>query len=352
MVVPLVFIVAIKHLTVVSSLAVAAGIYLFFRGLSLLARKRRQNAPACKIASALPGLVEVNGVATGPNTISAPITGQPCYLYRTTVWQQRKAAASQEWEKLADETLHMPFFLDDATGQLLIEPLGAELDLQSEFHKEYDSSLFLEQKKVPQSVSLFLARHGVAPVRRFRIEECCIRPETIVFVAGTVTENPGIEVRPVSHRTEGTPQLRRTDAPEVIRLSVSAEPRTGDAMTQQSKIAAALVKAGIQSPNAWDAAGVPRPETSLRGDTEAREPSELLANGKREIQRPEPQSKPRLTPAFVLMKGSEDATFLISWRSRRELGKAYVWQSALMLCGGTVLTLAGLYVLLLKMPLL
>jgi hypothetical protein len=230
--------------------------------------------------------------------------------------------------------------------------MGAELDLQSEFHKEYDSSLFLEQKKVPQSVSLFLARHGVAPARRTRIEECCIRPEAIVFIAGTVIENPGIEVHPVSHRTEGTPQPRRTDAPEVIRLSVSTEPRTADAMTQQSKIAAALVKAGIQNPNAWDAAGALRPETSLPGDTEACEPSGPLVNGKREIQPPEPQSEPRLTPALVLMKGSEDAPFLISWRSRRELGRAYAWQSAVMLCGGTVLTLAGLYVFLLKMHLL
>ena len=198
--VPLAFMVAIKYLTVVSWLAVAAGIYFFFRGLSSLAGKRRQNATVSKIASVLPGLVEVNGVATGPTTISAPITGQPCYLYRTTVWQQRRAA-SQEWEKVADETLHVPFFLDDGTGQLLIEPLGADLDLQSEFHKEYDSSLFLDRTKIPQSVSLFFARHGIAPARRIRVEECCIRPETIVFVAGTVTENPGIEARPVSRRT-------------------------------------------------------------------------------------------------------------------------------------------------------
>jgi len=351
LIVRLASIVPIEHLTVVFSLAVAAGIYFFSCGLRLLARKRQQNATASKIADALPGLVEVSGIATGPNTISAPITGQPCYLYRTAVWQQRKAA-SQEWEKLADETLHVPFFLDDLTGQLPIDPLGADLDLHSEFHKEYDSSLFLEQKKVPQPVSLFLARHEVTPARRIRIEECCIRPETIVFIAGTVTENPGIEVRAVSHGTEGTPQPRHTDAPEVIRLSVSTESLTADAMTQQSKIAAALVKAGIQKPNAWDAPGVRCPETRFRGDTEAREPAEFLPNGKREIQRPEPQSEPRLTPVLVLMKGSEDAPFLISWHSRRELGRAYVWQSAVMFCGGTVLILAGLYLLLLKMHLL
>jgi E3 ubiquitin ligase len=346
LIVPLALIVPIKPLTVVFVLAVVAGIYFFFCGLSLLSRKRRQSAPACKIASAVPGLVEVNGVATGPNTISAPITGQSCYLYRTTIWQQRRAA-SPEWEKVADETLHVPFLLDDATGQLLIEPLGAELDLQSEFHKEYDSALFLERKKMPESVRLFLARHEVTAARRIRIEECCIRPETIVFVAGTVAENPGIELRPVSRRTDGAQQLRRADAPEVIRLSVTAEPVPADAMTQQSKIAAALVKAGIQKPNAWDAAGVPCPEASLGVHTEAREFREVLANGKREPQGTEPQSATPRTPALVLMKGAEDALFQISWRSRREIGRAYVWQSAVMLCGGTVLMLAGLYALLL-----
>jgi hypothetical protein len=52
------------------------------------------------------------------------------------------------------------------------------------------------------------------------------------------------------------------------------------------------------------------------------------------------------------MKNPEDTPFLISWRSQRELGRAYVWQSTVMLCGGAILTLAGLCVLLLKMHLL
>lgn len=347
LIVPLAFNIPIKHLTALGSLAIIAGAYFVFRGLRLLARKHWQNAPASRIATALPGLVEVNGIATGPNTISAPITGQPCYLYRATVWQQRKAA-SHKWEKIAEETLHVPFFLDDSTGQLLIEPLGADLDLQSEFHKEYDRVAFLEPNKVPTPVSAFLARHRlVPPPHRIRIEECCIRPESMVFIVGSVTENPGIEVRPVSRRTP-----RSTDGPEVIRLSVSTEPLTADAMTQQSKIAAALVKAGIRNPDAWAVAGVHYPEAGPEGDTEADKASGLLANGSRETNSPEPVAEARLTPALVLMKGPEDAPFLISWRSQRELGKAYLWQAMVMLGGGTILTLATLYLLLLKMHLL
>lgn len=169
----------------------------------------------------------------------------------------------------------------------------------------------------------------------------------MVFIVGSVTENPGIEVRPVSRRTP-----RSTDGPEVIRLSVSTEPLTADAMTQQSKIAAALVKAGIRNPDAWAVAGVHYPEAGPEGDTEADKASGLLANGSRETKSPEPEAEARLTPALVLMKGPEDAPFLISWRSQRELGKAYLWQAMVMLGGGTILTLATLYLLLLKIHLL
>lgn len=323
-------IVSIKHPAVFCTLAIAIGVYLVFRGLSFPAQKRRQKAPACKIATVLPGLVEVNGFASGPSTISAPVTGQACYLYRSTAWQQRKAPG-HEWEKIAEETLHLPFFLEDSTGQLLIEPLGAELDLQSEFHKEYDPAAFREPNNVPPAVSVFLAHHGVVtPARRIRIEECCIRSESAVFIAGTVTENPGVEVRAIAHQT-----LPRTDAREVIRLSVGTEPLTMDAMTQQSKIAAALVKAGIRNPNAWAAAGLDYPATSRESDTETK-----LS---------EPDAQSHRAPSLVLMKGPEDAPFLISWRSQRELGRAYLWQTAVMVAGGSVLTLAGVCALLMQL---
>jgi E3 Ubiquitin ligase len=345
LIVALAFILPIKPLTV-SWFEVAAGIYFFSRGVNLL-RQKRQNTTVSKIGNLLPGLRRVNGVAAGPDTISAPITGQPCYLYRTTVWQQR-TAASQEWEKVAEETMHVPFFLNDSTGEVLIEPRCADLDLRSEFHRECDPLLLLGQNGVPESVSLFLTQHAITPARRIRIEECCIRPESFLFVAGTVAEHPGIAVMPLSRGPEDALEPGPSDTPEVIRLSLSSEPRASDGMTQQAKIAAALVKAGIQRLNAWDAAPVPCPEDSLRGNREARE---LLENGKREMQRPEPQSESHLGPVLVLMKGSAGSPFLISWRSRRELGRSHVWQSALLLCGGTVLSLAGLYSLLLTVGL-
>jgi len=45
--------------------------------------------------------------------------------------------------------------------------------------------------------------------------------------------------------------------PSVINLSTDAGPTNSAEMTQQQRIAAALVKAGISNPAAWAAAGIP-----------------------------------------------------------------------------------------------
>ena len=65
-----------------------SGIYLFRRGFLMLQHKRLiRNTPFSKIRSASMGLVEVSGMARGPQTIRAGITGEPCYYYRARAWQ-------------------------------------------------------------------------------------------------------------------------------------------------------------------------------------------------------------------------------------------------------------------------
>ncbi len=48
----------------------------------------------------------------------------------------------------------------------------------------------------------------------------------------------------------------------------------------------------------------------------------------------------------MLMKGENNSTFLISWRSQRELVRTLAWKSAAMIWCGAGLTLLGIYVLL------
>ena len=381
----------INHLTILSLIAIAGGLYFFSLGFQLLARKRLLlTTPSSKVRSAALGLVEVNGMAAGPHTMPAPITGKSCFLYHTTAWQQR-ADKKQEWEKIADETLHLPFFVDDGTGQLLIEPLGADLDLRRDFREEYASSFFSStffsnEANVPPRVSVFLSRHGIVPARRLRIEERLIKPEDALFIAGTLTENPGVEMRPFSPRDvrmEARMDDARADKPhnsaparfaeqvpaqQVIKLHSGADPSTTQEMSQQAKIAAALTRAGITKPEAWFAAGVPyqsvaveenAPPAPLSAPGEDRlnedRPNEDRPNEDRLRQNRDDQPQPsgfNLTPPVVLMKGANNPTFVISFRSQKEFISALAWKSAAMVWGGAAITLLGLYMLLAQMELL
>ena len=98
-------------------------------------------------------------------------------------------------------------------------------------------------------------------------------------------------------------------------------------MNQQQKIAAALLKAGIASPQAWAAAGV-----SATG---------LATPGGAQVLTDQAGFEPH--PPVVLMKGINNKTFLISWRSQQEVARSLGWKCALMIWGGPALALLSLY---------
>ena len=345
MIIPLAIFFPISELAIISLIGIAGGLYLFFRGFRLLARKRLLlNTPTSKIRSAAMGLVEVSGLATGPYTLPAPITGKACYLYRTTAWQQRESGKNHDWVKVAEETLHVPFFLDDGTGKLLVEPHGAEFDLHRDFREEYGASMFSTRDLVPLEVSNFLERHGVTPSRHIRIEECAIKPKNALFIVGTLAENPGFTRRsfPVSaHDTNRTRPASDSDTPVTKVGSDGAAPATTAEMTQQAKIAAALNKAGIQKPEAWTAAGVPYRAVAVQQTPQI---TQISVNGNNPGAT---QAHPDfdLTPPVLLMKGENNPAFLISWRSQQEFVRSLAWKSAAMVWGGGALAVLGTYVL-------
>jgi hypothetical protein len=342
------------------------GAYLFYRGFKMLQRKRLiQNTPSSKVRSAAMGLVEITGLATGPYTMPAPITGLPCYYYRTMAWRWERRGKSSEWVKVADESRNLPFYLDDSTGRVLVDPNGAEMDIHRDFHEEYNS-LFSSTLEVSAPVCGFLARHAVSIDNKIKIEEYCIKPKNALFILGTLAENPGIAVNASPRRTTpaGTHTLslnlqsalsaaaagsdspiagvgftrnltlaiskNESAAEEVIRLSPQAPTNSAD-MTAQGKIAAAMMKAGIVNPAAWEAAGLKLPGAQS---------ATISAATLEEFD---------LNPKTVLMKGTHDPAFFISWHSQKDVVRALAWKSALMIWGGPLLTLACVYILALEL---
>src|SRR5258708_17169844 len=261
------------NLLALPAAGIILGSYWFYKGFRLLQRKRLiQNTPASKIRSASMGLVEISGLSTGPYGLTQPFKQVESYSCRSTAWQLKQQGKNTQWVKVAEETLHVPFYLDDNTAKVLIDPRGAEMDLHCDLSEQYHRSVLFTGPEMPGSVAEFLIRHGVDPDQRIKVEEYCIKPKNFLFVLGTLSQNPGLDasIPPAWAGTPGqrlTPSIRSNPVPpntteslqQVIRLSGPGNGSNSIAateMTQQQKIAAALVKAGISNPAAWSALGM------------------------------------------------------------------------------------------------
>ena len=386
----------------------AAGIYLFFRGFYLLQRRHLiLDTAFSKIRSAAMGMVEVSGLAVGPYTMVAPITGRPCYYYRTVAWEWKREGKNNQWVKVAGECMHLPFFLDDNTGRVLVDPRGAELDLHRDFQEEFNTSFF-SRNETPAGVDSFLARHGVATCNKIKVEECCIKPKNALFILGTLGDNPGIEVKgdavpdpdalnqvsarrfslssalPVPrfslsggsslsfssgasfYRSSSsnsfdndlntfaarTPASQSSAAlPQGMGLSPGAESPELVDPAQQQKVADALRRAGIMNPVAWSAAGVGDAAVRMAPDPAFVSPKLATQSSARAnpsntgVANSNPGQADSFDPRppVVLMKGQNNKTFLISWRGQQEVARSLGWQCTLMIWGGPALTLLSLY---------
>ncbi len=196
-----------------------AGVYLFFRGFRIYWIFRvLRNLPVSTIRSLAMGLVRVRGRATGSETLTSPLTSQPCYYYslRIAKWETDSRNNSY-WRRYWRDTDQVRFYLEDETGKVLLNPRGAELQLNKTFQEiidgELPESLFASPRRegVPDSKSVADAvsagqaaseryqleligalAKGRAPSEtgRFRLTEYCITPGIWYEVTGTCTPNP------------------------------------------------------------------------------------------------------------------------------------------------------------------
>jgi len=277
-----------------SAIGIIAGAVLFYRGFRLLQRKRLiLDIPQCTIRGASLGLVEVNGTTSGPYTLLSPLSEEDCYFYRAQVWQA-STSGSSGWRKLAEEVLCVPFFLDDGTGQMLIDPRGAEFDLLQDFDETTTSAPW--SAEFPESMRHFLARHGVTTVGPLRFEEYCVKPASKLFVLGTVRESPGMEA--------------------IAEASASAFRRVGQEYL--SEAAADLQRRSTLSIDLPPVEKTPSPSNTAKFDRD---------------------------PPVVLMKGERNEPFLLSWRSQHDVVRELARKSVLYIWGGPVLVLVGLWLL-------
>jgi hypothetical protein len=202
--------------TVWCAVGAAMGVYLFYRGFRMLQFKRLVlNTPLSKVRAASMGLVELSGMAVGPSTIPAGITGDDCYYYRATAWELQQSGNSRQWKQVANESLFVPFFVQDDTGRMLVNAQGADMDVHCNFKSEYVESFFGGRDMPVGPAEDFLLRHGVSG-HRVRVEEYCIKPDYPLFVLGTLGENTA--------RASSVPQKHVSAASYAINVRSSSRP--------------------------------------------------------------------------------------------------------------------------------
>jgi hypothetical protein len=276
-------------LFVIAILGGPTGIYLFYRGFTVLARKRLiQNIPRSTIRSAAIGEVELAGKATGPYTILSPLSQTECYYYLTEAHLIGEPGQRAVSRKRGLESLSVPFFLEDETGSVMIDARGAEIDLPSTYNEVVSMST------AGDCVRHFLRRRNL-PDSGIKLVEYCIADADQLFVLGALAEN-------------------------------SCVPNAALPITNQPGLLS-RESADIQRREVLQCMQVPIPvdyPTELRGHTETREFD--------------------LSPPVLIRKAS--AQFVISRHSVREVLQHMKWKSLLYIWGGPALSLASLaYVL-------
>lgn len=273
------------------------GIYLFYRGFGLLARKRLiQNMPTSTIRSAAIGEVEISGKAIGPYTILSPLSQTDCYYYKVEASLAGTNGDRDTSRGPSVETLSVPFFLEDDTASVMIDARGSEIDLPCTFDQVVN--IYTDGNCIRH----FIERRSL-PENNLRLVEYCIVDGDPLFVLGTLVEN--------------------------LPSSSSFEP---DAPTEPGFLSREA--ADLQRREILDCLHLPIPTNSPRRVG--------LASAQRDF---------NLHPPVVLRKGSGGEPFLISRYRERDVVQTLAAKSILFIWGGPILALASLAYLLFRLAL-
>ena len=142
-----------ENLLVYSAIGFFAGLSFFFKGFKTLKRKRLiENTPTSKTRSVAMGLVEVCGEAVPAETIlQSPFSNQDCLYYRYEIEEYRRSGKRSRWVTICNEVHGTPFYVRDDTGQVLVDPNGAEVEIPQD--TRFESGLGSDP---PEPIQAFL----------------------------------------------------------------------------------------------------------------------------------------------------------------------------------------------------
>jgi hypothetical protein len=107
-----------------------AGLYLFFKGFRVYREYRvLLDTPEIPIRSMAMGLVEIHGKARAEQTVASPVTRTPCCFYQVMIERWVADKNGGHWAHAATDADGVRFYLEDGSGKVLVDAHHAEYDL-------------------------------------------------------------------------------------------------------------------------------------------------------------------------------------------------------------------------------
>jgi hypothetical protein len=172
------------------------GLVLFVLGIVWFRRRMLiENTPTSKIRSLAMGLVEIYGkVVPAKQLLKGPFSGDDCVYYKYTIEEYRHQGKNSRWVTVKQGEERTGFYLRDETGQVLVDPKGAGIEISKDY--EFGSG---SGKDPPAQVMQFLDTSGMKHEgffgfnKEMRFTEYHIAPGDSLYVMGTAGDNPFVE---------------------------------------------------------------------------------------------------------------------------------------------------------------
>jgi hypothetical protein len=178
--------------TIALAAGAAGGVFGFFRGFRAWRWLRLiEDTPTSTVRALALGRVELRGRAAGKGELRAPLTGAACAYYRFLVEREVHTRRGRRWRALVSGSSEAwPFYVEDATGRVLVEPRGAEISLGCDFSE-------IDPERVG-ALAAFASEHEIGDGGflglggRVRFREWRIAPGDEVYVLGIARERAGL----------------------------------------------------------------------------------------------------------------------------------------------------------------
>jgi hypothetical protein len=152
----------------------ALGVYVLRKGFSTYREfQLLKKTPVEALNRLTSGFVHVRGIANSDQYGISPLTGVACFYFRVRIERAVRVNLKRVWQPVRDHSVRFPFFVDDKTERVVVNPEGAEFEVAQTFcttvgkvhdkrHHFFDASLQVPEPTEESLHAILLNSLGAA----------------------------------------------------------------------------------------------------------------------------------------------------------------------------------------------